>query len=434
MSDTRTDGQHQGDGGAELLALRRTLHRYPEPAWCEFYTTARLIEQLSDLPVELRYGPEIHGESRWNVPESETLESWRDRASDHGADPAVLATLAEGYTGLVATLERGPGPTVALRVDVDGLAIEESTEEGHEPASEGFRSVHEGHMHACGHDGHMTIGVGVLRRIVDDDDFDGTLHVLFQPGEEQLVGGRSMGAGGCVEGVDALLALHLGLGHPTGTVVAGMEDFLASTKFSATFTGEAAHAAADPSGGANAIQAAATAVNNLHALPRDADSVTRVNVGRIEGGVATNIVAPSAFLKGEVRAGSTAAVEELFSRAERVLESAGRMHGVDVETTVLGNAPSASSDDATVDAVATAADRCEAVDTVHRRYSFGASEDATHLMRAVQDDGGVAAYVGVGTDHPAGHHTSTFDVDEPSIGIGVDVLTDAVRALASSPA
>jgi aminobenzoyl-glutamate utilization protein A len=70
------------------------------------------------------------------------------------------------------------------------------------------------------------------------------------------------------------------------------------------------------------------------------------------------------------------------------------------------------------------------VTSLLRRDDLGGSEDATYLMRRVQERGGVAGYVGVGTDHPGGHHTATFDVDEESLRIGVEVLTDAVLALA----
>ena len=83
-----------------------------------------------------------------------------------------------------------------------------------------------------------------------------------------------------------------------------------------------------------------------------------------------------------------------------------------------------------VDVVESVAGDVEGVETVLRRDDLGGSEDATYLMRRVQADGGVAAYVGIGTDHPGGHHTATFDVDEESLDIGVTVLADAVRELA----
>ena len=96
----------------------------------------------------------------------------------------------------------------------------------------------------------------------------------------------------------------------------------------------------------------------------------------------------------------------------------------------MGEAPGAESDDAVVDVVEAVAERTAGVDSVLRRAELGGSEDATFLMRRVQEQGGRAAYVGVGTDHPGGHHTATFDVDEDSLPVGVEVLATALRQLA----
>jgi aminobenzoyl-glutamate utilization protein A len=84
-----------------------------------------------------------------------------------------------------------------------------------------------------------------------------------------------------------------------------------------------------------------------------------------------------------------------------------------------------------VDLVAAVAGETGDVDSVVERADIGGSEDATYMMAHVQERGGLAAYVGVGTDHPGGHHTATFDVDERSLPIGVDVLSGAVLRLAS---
>lgn len=96
----------------------------------------------------------------------------------------------------------------------------------------------------------------------------------------------------------------------------------------------------------------------------------------------------------------------------------------------MGGAPSAESDGALVDIVHEITTGMASVETATERDALGGSEDATYLMREVQENGGLAAYVCVGTDHPGGHHTATFDVDEESIAIGVDSLTDSIREIA----
>jgi len=414
-----------------LQSLRRDLHRRPEPAWCEFYTTARIVEELGEIGVdELYVGRDaLATESRAAVPDGETIADWHDRASEAGAPEDVLGELEGGYTGAIAVLHRGEGPTVALRVDIDGLPREESDDPEHLPAREGFRSVNEGAMHACGHDAHATIGLGVLRAI-SESDFRGTFKVIFQPAEERIAGGEPIAESGHLDDVDALLAVHVGLDHPTGEVVAGIDDFLAVSHFEARFAGESAHAGGHPNRGRNAVQAMATAIQNLYAIPRHEDGATRVNAGKVAGGTATNIVPEGAVIEGEVRGATTDLMEYTREHAERMLESAAGMHDCSVAVEHGGQAPSATSDDEVVDAVAGVAGDHAAVDSVVRRDELGGSEDASYLMRRVQERGGVAGYVCIGTDHPGGHHTATFDVDEDSLPIGVDVLAGAVLSLA----
>ena len=414
-----------------LVSLRRDLHRHPEPAWREFYTTARIVEELESIGVdELYVGPEVLAqEERMAVPDDDELETWYEQARAAGAREDVLERLEGGNTGAIAVLERGEGPTVALRVDIDGLIREESTDDDHVPAAEGFRSEHPGAMHACGHDSHITMGIGVLEAI-KDSDFEGTFKVLFQPGEEMVAGGKPMAKSGHLDDVDYLLAVHIGLDHPTGEVVAGVGGFLAVDHFLAEFTGQPAHAGGQPNAGENAIQAMATAVQNLYAIPRHEDGPTRINAGQVGGGTATNIIPEGAFIDGEVRGETTELKDYMKERAVRVLENAAAMHGCSVELSSEGEAPSAVSDDGLVDIIHDVSLNTTGVDNPIRRDTLGGSEDATYLMQEVQDNGGLAAYVGVGTDHPGGHHTATFDVDEDSLGIGVDLLSTSILEIA----
>jgi aminobenzoyl-glutamate utilization protein A len=413
-----------------LVALRRELHRKPEPAWREFWTTARIVEELEAVGVdELYVGPEaLDEDARLSVPERAEIDEWYARAREEGADEATLAKLEGGYTGALAVIERGEGPTIAVRVGIDALPPLEAEAGGHLPAREGFRSEHEGNMHACGHDAHATIGIGLIEAI-KESDFEGTLKVFFQPAEEVVGGGKPMAESGHLDDVDYLLALHVGLDHPTGEVVAGIDGFLAVTQFRAEFTGYPGHAGAKPEEGKNAILAMANAVQNLYAISRHSGGETRVNAGHVGGGVATNIIPESAFIEGEVRGETTELADYMFERAEEVLRGAAEMQGCEVDIEVVGQAPSATSDGAIVEVVHDVSGGVAGVDSQVRRAPLGGSEDATYLMQKVQDLGGKAAYVGIGTDHPGGHHTATFDVDEDSLELGVDVMTAAILEL-----
>ena len=413
-----------------LVELRRSLHRHPEPAWCEYETTSRIVDEIERIGVDdLLVGPEmLDDDARMAVPDDETLDEWHERARAAGAREDVLAQCTGGFTGALATLEGGEGPTVALRVDIDALPITESDESGHTPADAGFRAENEGYMHACGHDAHAAIGVGVLEAVAESD-FSGTFKLLFQPAEEVIGGGNAVAESGVLDDVDHLLAVHVGLDHPTGEVVAGVDGFLAVRQFEATFRGESAHAGGHPAAGRDAVQALATAVQNLHAIRRHGDGATRVNAGVVSGGTATNIVPEHASIEGEVRGETTELMEYMSERAETVVGNAAAMHDCGSSTTTLAEAPSAESDATLADVVYDVAGDVTGVDSRLQTAELGGSEDATYLMNRVQERGGTANFVGVGTDHPGGHHTPTFDVDERSLAIGVDVLAGTVDRL-----
>jgi len=413
-----------------LVSLRREFHRFPEPAWREFRTTARIVEELDRIGVdELYVGPDLLTGDRMGLPDDAELRRWFDAAKRDGVDDDVLDRLEGGHTGALAVVHMGEGPTVGLRVDIDGLPRVESEAVDHVPTTEGFRAETDA-MHACGHDAHITFGLGTIEAI-KDSDFSGTLKVVFQPAEEVVGGGKPVADSGLLDDCDYLLAAHVGLDHPTGEVVAGIDGFLAVHHFEATFTGEPAHAGANPGDGHNANQALAAAVTNLYAIPRHQDGRTTVNAGVIRGGSATNIIPEEAHVEGEVRGETTELMEYMRDRAERVLEAAADMHACEVDVDTVGGAPSAVSDDEIIDVVESVAGGVEGVDSVLRTAALGGSEDATYLMQRVQDNGGKACYVGIGTDHPGGHHTATFDVDEDSLPIGVSVLSESIRRLAA---
>lgn len=413
-----------------LVERRRRFHRYPEPAWREFYTTSLLVEELEQMQVdELAVGHEtMRSESRMAVPSDAELRPWFERARERGASEDVLAACEGGQTGCVAVLDRGEGPSIGLRVDIDGLFIEEASED-HRPTREKFRSEHEGVMHACGHDAHMAIGLGVIEAVMDSE-FSGTLTVFFQPAEEEAGGGRPMAEGRYIKGIEYLLCVHVGLDHPTGEVVAGIEKPLAMSHLKAEFRGASAHAGKAPEEGENAIQTMATAVNDAYAIPRHSEGMTRVNVGRVEAGTATNVIAEEARVAAEVRGETTELMEYMKARFERVCRGAARTHGCTANIRVHSESPRADSDPELRDLVYEVARGVEGVERARRGADFGASEDATFLMEAVQETGGLASYLIVGTDHPDSHHTPGFDIDERSLLVAVSVLAGSIERIA----
>lgn len=411
-------------------AVRRELHQYPEPAWREFHTTSIIVDELEQIGVdEIHVGPDaLDHEARLGVPDEPELRRWRERAEREGAREDVLEKTEGGVTGVVATLRSGPGVTVGIRADIDGLAQDEPTDETHDPTADGFRSKHSGMMHACGHDANTALALDAIRH-VREGDFQGTVKVFFQPASEIEGGGKPMAHGPHTEDVGHMFVVNVGFDHPTGEVVAGVDGMYSIERFRASFEGESAHAAKAPDEGRNAVQAMATAVENLYAIPRNADGPTRVNVGTVHAGRATNLIADQATVEGEVRGETTALLRYMQERAEQVLDGTARMHDCAIETETIGEAPSSDSDDELAALVYDVIEEYDRVDSPVRHDEFGTGEDAAWLMNTVRENGGQATHVVIGTDHPTGHHTPTFDVDETSLEIGANVIAQAAVSI-----
>ncbi|MQA97075.1 MAG: amidohydrolase [Streptosporangiales bacterium] len=412
----------------ELTAIRRDLHAHPEPAFCEIRTAATVLDRLRGLPVRVRTGAEAMTVPGIPAYPSDAVRSgFAEHALRDGHDPATVASLAADGTAVVADLEGSrPGPVWGLRFDMDALPIGEADDPAHPPAAHGFRSSYDGFMHACGHDGHTAIGLALASRLADRD-FAGTVRFLFQPAEEGGRGARAMIAAGAADGVDKFVAVHLGLDQPVGTVGAGIEGILATTKMRAYFTGRAAHAAAAPQEGRNALLAAATATLGVHALPRYSTADTRVNVGTLHAGDNFNIIAAHAELALEARSTDGAVNEDLTGRVKQVIKGAAAMHGVEVRIEETGGSTSMVCDAELVRDVVAACHAAgygsQTLETVH----MGGSDDASLFAAAVQQSGGLATYAVVGGSNAAPHHNPYFDIDEGALPVAVDMLDKLIR-------
>ena len=232
----------------DVTALRRDLHRHPETAFREIRTCARIAAELTALGVEPRLGREvIRVDEVVDYPSEEQLDESAERAERTGAERRWIDPLRAGGTAVVAELAGNrPGPTWAMRFDTDALPITESSARDHRPVAEGFVSEFVGAMHACGHDGHVALGLGLAERLIADNDFPGRVRLLFQPAEEGGRGARAMLQAGVVDDVDRFVTLHLGLDRPTDHVVGGAVGAFATDKLRARFTGVASHAATAP--------------------------------------------------------------------------------------------------------------------------------------------------------------------------------------------
>ncbi|WP_227355726.1 amidohydrolase [Haladaptatus salinisoli] len=414
-----------------LSELRRDLHKYPEAGWKEFRTTSLIAEELDERGYTVHLGADaIDTDERLGVPNNDEIERARDRARDEGAPEPYLDQMSS-VTGLIAekTFGEKSGPVVGVRVDMDALEMTESSDAEHRPATDGFASCHPNEMHACGHDGHTTIGVGIARTLDVTDNFSGTIKLFFQPAEEGGRGGLPMSKTAHFTDIDHFIALHLGLGNETGTIIAGYERPLSNAKIDVEFHGESAHAGKAPNEGRNALQAATTAIQNLYAIPRHEDGATRINVGQVHSPNAQNVIADNAQMRVEVRGEAADLNEYMLDTANRVIEHAAGMHAVEYDTNLYGKTTTFEADTELVTVVADAAHSLGTVTNVVEREPIGASEDASYLIKRVQAEGGQATYIGVGASNPSGHHTSRFDIDEDALDIGVDVVIETLKQL-----
>ncbi|NIF36311.1 amidohydrolase [Enterobacter sp. Tr-810] len=410
----------------QLTAWRRDFHHFAESGWVEFRTAAKVAEILDRLGYELAMGRDVvDAESRMGLPDAQTLAKEFARAREQGAPEKWLAAFEGGFTGIVATLHTGrPGPTLAFRVDMDALDLSEALDESHRPFRDGFASCNPGMMHACGHDGHTTIGLGLAQVLKQNAaQLNGTIKLIFQPAEEGTRGARAMVAAGALDGVDYFTAVHIGTGVPAGTVICGSDNFMATTKFDVRFTGVAAHAGGKPEEGRNALLAAAQAALALHSIAPHSEGASRVNVGVMQAGSGRNVVPASALLKVETRGESEAINQYVFERAQSAIAGAAALYGVSAETHLMGAATSSTPSPAWINYLREQAGQVTGVlHAIDKVKAPAGSEDATLMMARVQQNGGLASYMVFGTDLSAGHHNEKFDFDEQIMNVAVETL------------
>ena len=399
----------------ELVVARRDFHKYAEVSWTEFRTTAILAKKLTRLGYQVDIGDTvINKDAMMGVPSPDVLKKHMERAVAQGADPDLAAQMSGGMTGLVATLWRGAGPTLALRFDIDANDIDESQDGNHRPYREGFASVNPGAMHACGHDGHAAAGLGVANILMQlKDHLSGTVKLIFQPGEEGSRGAAAMEAAGVLEGVDYIFGGHIGIkARHLGDFICGTREFLATTKLDVTFTGKPAHAGMSPEEGRNALLAAATCALNLHAISRHGQGASRINVGSLHAGQGRNIIPAHAVLQLETRGVTTSIDGFMAQEARRIIEAAALMYAVDYQAECAGATQSGESSPEMAEVAGTIAREMGCFENILGIVSFGATEDFSHLLTHVQERGGKGTYVQLGADISAGHHHSCFDFDE----------------------
>ena len=374
-----------------LIELRRQIHRHPELSGHEYQTAALVAGELRCYGWEVREGV--------------------------------------GRTGVVAELGPLAGPLLALRVDMDALPIEERT-------GLDWASSQQGLMHACGHDIHTTLGLGVAALLSSmADQLSARVRLLFQPAEETAQGAGWMRADGAMEGVAALFGVHVfpsiavgRLGVRSGSLTA------AAGELEIEVLGESGHGAR-PHQSTDAIWIAARVVSGLQeAISRRLDPLHPVVVsfGKIEGGKAFNVIADHVRLVGTVRCLDPQVHERLPGWIEDTVHALCRGHGGEARVHYRRIAPPVHNDPELTRLVAAAA-----VDLLGQAQvewleqpSLGA-EDFAELL-----EGHRGTMFRLGVAGPQGCtplHSNTFSPDEGCLEVGIRVLTLSLLRWMAAP-
>ena len=420
-----------------LTRIRRELHRYPEPGWLEYRTSLLIAEELSRIGCDKIYvGAEVtKGDSRMGLPSDKDLTE-HFREVKELTDNPLLKKMEGGFTGVIGELDLGEGPVIALRFDIDALKVTESDKPGHKPFAEGFVSENPGVMHACGHDCHGAIGLGVARRLhVIKDSLRGKIRFIFQPAEEGCRGAASIVAKGWLEDVDYCIACHVepvsdydGVEiEPGGPEVFGS----ATTKYDAEYFGVSSHAGGAPEEGRNALLAAANAALGLYGIPRNSRGYTRINVGTLISGSGRNVIPDHAVMELEVRGETEELNSYMRENAERILKSSGDMYGVGLSLRKVGEGhPMTNDRELRLLCAETSRElgfSCYDPDEI--RSTSGTAEDFGDMMKRVQEQGGKALYFKLRYPSEYSLHNSCMDVDEEVMVKAVRVFCHMVQKL-----
>ena len=368
----------------EVVAIRRQLHQHPELSFCE-KETAELIKKCLA---------------------SKNIDFQSDIAG----------------TGVVATITGNsklhtPNFKLALRADMDALPIQEQTDLP-------YRSVNDGVMHACGHDAHTAMLLGTALILNDlKDKFSGTIKLLFQPGEEKLPGGASlMIKEGVLDDVDLIIGQHVYPDLPCGEVGFHAGPYMASSdEVNITVKGRGGHAA-KPAERENAVLAAAKIVSRLSEMyPESGDVLLAFGGFHADG--TYNVIPSEVHLKGTMRTFDESKRKSLKNNILTISKEVVSEYGCDADVFIEQGYPSLQNDVKLTEKCAAFAKEVLGESKVKELPQLMTAEDFAWYSQKVP-----ACFYRLGTSNPAKgidskQHTSTFDIDENSMKIGMETMT-----------
>ncbi|MCP4977845.1 MAG: amidohydrolase [Maribacter sp.] len=368
-----------------MVRIRRQIHEHPELGYQEENTSAIITEELKKL--------------------------------------GIKATTGIGKTGVIGQISSNQdGPVVALRADMDALAIHEET--GLE-----FASKIDGIMHACGHDGHVAMLLGAAS-LLKETLKTGSVLLVFQPAEEGGGGAQKIMDSGLLDKAKAIFACHLDRHYKVGKLVVQAGPISAFTdRFNITIKGKGGHAA-QPHDAIDAIVVASLIVMSLQTIvSREVNPMhpSIVSVGQINGGSVPNAVAENARLSGTIRTTDTHTRKLIMAGITRIANAAGTLHNANVDIEFVKGYPSVINTlEESVIARTVIKNILGEEALVDTQFASMGGEDFSFYLEKIP-----GCLVRLGSQKaglesiPA--HSSTFDFDENALGIGAAFMAETAK-------
>jgi amidohydrolase len=365
----------------DLISYRREFHQNPEISWQEIRTSKRIEEELKKLGIE---------------------------------------TARVANTGIVGTIKgKGKGhskKTVALRADMDALPIQEANK------SISYKSKNKGVMHACGHDSHIAMLLIAAKILQESKDrINGIVKLIFQPAEEIVEGAKKMLDEGILDGVNAILGIHIWSKFQAGKVSLEAGPRLAAgDRFRVIIKGKGSHGAV-PHLGVDAIVAASAIVMNLQTIvSREINPLEPavVSLGKINGGFNFNVICNKVVLEGTTRSFNTDIQEKFPLIIERIIKKTASTFNATAELEYTVGSPPCINDPNISQIAKASITKLYGDDVIRPMEKTTATEDFAYFNRTVP---GIMVFLGGGNKeknctYP--QHHEKFNIDEDALPIG----------------
>jgi amidohydrolase len=372
-----------------LTAWRRDIHMHPELSFQEFRTARLVADTLRDMGLEVEAGV--------------------------------------GKTGVVARIGEGR-PAIGIRADMDALPI-------HEANDVPYASLTPGVMHACGHDAHTAMLLGVARLLNEMEDRPpGEIRLLFQPSEEDEDSEHKSGAvrmieDGALEDLDAVIALHVASGMPTGQIrIASGFNSAAVDSFNATIKGEGGHGAY-PHQTVDPIYLLAQVINAIHGIRARRINPVRpavISIGSVHTGAANNVIPDEVKMNGTIRSYDDETREQLWIELERAFTVA-RALGGDYELEIIKGYPAQYNDPEVAELIRGIGGQMLGENSLYPDEPGMGAEDFSYMSRKAP---GAMFSLGAKFDSvKRPHHSPNFDLDEAAFPIGTAMLAETALHL-----